>query len=147
MITSFNIVTSLRVYLSRKYGVPTIIKEHGWKHPEVKPFLTVKDFNNLYRNYGKEMELVESLVPIEIGIHADSMRGLHELHANMLTEIMYGVIPLLDSSGTQVGEFSFTGLEEDSEIISDVEPIQYETAKNRRYLVATTRIIYTKQYK
>ena len=147
MITSFNIVTSLRVYLTEKYGIPTVIKQHGWKVPESKPFFTVKDYSNLYNRYGKENEIVQGIVPIEFGIHADTLRDLSKLHSDILTEVLYGVIPLLDSEGKRVGEFSFKGIEADSEVINDVESVEYETARNRRYIEAHTHITYIKQYK
>lgn len=146
MITSYNIKISLRVYLMQKYDMPVVLKYQGWKSPDDKPFMTVMDYSNLYRDYTGSKELIDRVVPIEIGLFADNMRELETIHSGIVEDILYNSIPLLDDSGEEIGKFSFTSIEADSEVINDVDPVEYETAKNRRYIEAHTKITYIKQY-
>lgn len=147
MITSYNIVVSMRKYLIDKYGLKTVIKTMGWKVPKERPFYSVSSPTTNHLTLAKNKELIHGVVLVEVGCYADSLVELNEITTNVKSDILYSTIPLLSDSGEVIGAFSFSEIVGDTEITDDdTQPVQNETVRNRRYIEARASIAMVKEY-
>ena len=145
MISSYDMMISLRVYLEEKFGLPTVIRTKGWKIPSTNEFLTVYNPSSSHLNLSKNKELVDVRVQLEIGCFGSDVRSISKIFNDINKEIMYGVVPLLDiNTGDEIGAFSFEGIDIDSDFIGDDVPIENDVYKHRRYVVASTKLAYIK---
>lgn len=144
MITTYNVLISLRMYLMSK-GITTVIKRENWKAPDEKPFVSVMIPLSRDEVIAKNKELIRETMLLEIGTYGNSEHSLEVLNKDIRQMIRYGTIPLLDDNGEVVGKFSFSdGLVGETHITDDTQPVQNETAINRRYF--ETRVIITHVY-
>lgn len=144
MITSYNIEISLRKYLMDKYGLPVELRKQGWSPPDTRPYYTVNSPTSTPTVLTKNKTLINSRVLIEVGCFADTISGLASLQKDVLNDIMYGSIPLLDDSGADIGSFSFKEIVSINDITDDTQSTSNESSINRVYIECRTEIAYVK---
>ena len=108
-VNQYDFLTSIKLYIEDKLGLPCDIVTDGYKWREDKPFCTIEQSSGNISYNVKGREAVESIYRAQIGLHASNGVERMRLQERVNDALMFGNIPYYDfnkSAEVPVGFFS-----------------------------------------
>lgn len=126
----YDILYSLRKFLTEQTGVRTDIIYDGYEYPKAKPFMTIETLmdERIYRN--KRREAVQSIEHIQLSYHAEHFADRTRMADEISDLLTFNKIPLIkaDRSDSPIGFFD---VEVTAVIPMPAEDLARESEKHR----------------
>src|SRR5690625_7775447 len=95
-VKQYDFLTSIKLYIEDKLGLPCDIITDGYKWREDKPFCTIEQSPGNITYNVKGREAVESIYRAPVGIHAGNGIERMRLQERGNDDLMFGRIPYYD---------------------------------------------------